>query len=93
MNEIFFSYLSGLNIVVGCAIIAMLFCGLLSKWQFLSKLGLFIIAAGLLGQAAFVINGTSLTAPFWEQFWALKDIGMAVFAASLIKNVIDKNIA
>jgi hypothetical protein len=92
MNDIFFSYLSGMNIVVGCAIIAMLFCGFLSTWKFLSKLGLFIMATGLLGQAAFVITGTSLSAPFWEQFWALKDIGLAVFTMSLVKQFIDRNI-
>ena len=51
------------------------------------------MAFGLLGQAAFVIMGTSLSAPFWEQFWVLKDVGVAVFTMSLVRQFIDRNIA
>jgi hypothetical protein len=38
-----------------------------------------------------VFTGTSLDAPFWEQFWILKDLGAAIFTISLINTWINQS--
>jgi len=90
MNLLFFSWLSGLNIVVGFAMMCLLISGPTRDWAPLKKLGFATIACGLVGQAFFVFTGTSLDAPFWEQFWTLKDIGTAIFTISLLNTWINQ---
>lgn len=89
-NDIFFSVISGMNIVVGVAMIYLLISGPTKDWADLKKFGFFTMALGLIGQAVYVINGTSLHDPFWDQLWVLKDIGLAIFTASLINTWINK---
>jgi hypothetical protein len=91
MNLLFFSWLSGLNIVVGIAMMCLLVSGPTKDWPSLKKIGFATIAAGLIGQAFFVFTGTSLNAPFWEQFWILKDLGAAIFTISLINTWINQS--
>ena len=79
-----------MNIVVGLAMIYLLISGPTKEWADLKKFGFLIMALGLIGQAVFVINGTSLHDPFWDQLWVLKDVGAAIFTISLINNWINK---
>ena len=91
MNLLFFSWLSGLNIVVGIAMMCLLISGPTKMWPTLAKIGFVTMAAGLIGQAAYVIAGTSLSAPIWEQWWVLKDVGTAIFTISLVNLWINKS--
>ena len=90
MNTLFFSLISGMNIVIGAGMLCLLISGPTKMWPTLAKIGFFTMAAGLIAQAAYVIAGTSLSAPIWDQWWILKDIGTAMFTISLINSWISK---
>lgn len=89
MNEIFYSILSGVNIVTGALMIALLISGPTKEWANLKKLGFFLMAVGLICQAAYVISGANLSDPIWDQLWSFKDIGMWFFAIAYVSKWID----
>ena len=89
MNELFFGIISGVDTVIGFAMIVMLGMGVMSRWNRVGKLGFFIIALGLLGQAYYFVNGLTLSDPFFDQIWALKDIGIAIFVVGFVNAWID----
>ena len=84
MNELFFGIISGVDTVIGFGMLTMLALGVVSRWNVLGKIGFFILALGMLGQAYYFINGLTLSDPFFDQIWALKDIGVAVFVIGFV---------
>ena len=91
LNLLFFSWLSGLNIVIGSAMLCLLISGPTKTWSTFSKFGFFVMACGLIGQAVYIITGTTLDDPLIDQLWVFKDIGLAVFTISLVNQWIDKS--
>lgn len=89
MNEIFYSAISGINIVIGIMMIAALISGPTKDWGSATKMGFFLMAVGLIGQAVYVIVGANLSDPIWDQLWSFKDIGMWFFTIPLINKWID----
>lgn len=89
MNDIFYAFISGFNIVAGILMIAAIVYGPASKWSKLSKFGFFLMALGLLGQASYVLCGAQLSDPIWDQLWSFKDIGMWMFTIPIIGKWID----
>jgi len=92
MNEVFYSFVSGFNIVVGALMIAALIFGPARNWKVFEKFGLLLMALGLLGQATYVLLGLTLSDPIWDQLWSFKDIGMWFFTIPLISKWIDDSI-
>jgi hypothetical protein len=90
LNLLFFSWLSGLNIVIGAAMLCLLISGPTKSWSSFTKFGFFTMACGLLGQAICVFTGTTLEDPLWDQLWVFKDIGLAVFTIALVNQWIDQ---
>jgi chromate transport protein ChrA len=85
MNQIFYIILAGLDVVIGLTLVFFLLLSDFSKK--LTKtmvVGLFITAIGMVGQAICVITNNDLNAPIYDQLWAFKDIGIAIFTCSLI---------
>ena len=83
LNNYFYSVLSGFNV----AIAFIMFCYYIlngKKWNTITKLGWFAMAGGLLAQSICIIDGITLDDDFFYQFWALKDIGIAIFTAGLM---------
>ena len=89
MNDVFYGFISGFNIVVGVLMLAALLFGPFKDWTFFEKLGLLFMALGLLGQASYVLSGLTLSDPIWDQLWSFKDIGMWFFTIPLIGKWID----
>ena len=92
MNEVFYSFVSGFNIVVGTLMITALIFGPARNWKVFEKFGLLLMALGLLGQATYVLLGLTLSDPIWDQLWSFKDIGMWFFTIPLISKWIDDSI-
>lgn len=90
MNEIFYGFISGFNIVVGVLMLAALIFGPFKEWSLFERLGILLMALGLLGQASYVLSGLTLSDPIWDQLWSLKDIGMWFFTIPLISRWIDR---
>ena len=90
MNDIFYSIISGANIVVGSLMLTLLIFGPVQQWTKNQKTGFFLMALGLIGQAAYVFSGLNLSDPIWDQLWSFKDIGMWFFTVSLINQWIDR---
>lgn len=91
MNDIFYAFISGFNVVAGVLMIAAIVYGPAKEWNRLLKFGFFLMALGLLGQAAYVLSGAQLSDPIWDQLWSLKDIGMWIFTIPVIGQWIDKS--
>lgn len=90
MNDIFYSIISGANIVVGALMLTLLIFGPTKEWTKVKKFGFFLMAVGLIGQAAYVFSGSQLSDPIWDQLWSFKDIGMWFFTTSVVNTWIDK---
>lgn len=90
MNDIFYSIISGANIVVGSLMLTILIFGPVKQWTIIQKLGFFLMSLGLLGQAAYVFSGLDLSDPIWDQLWSFKDIGMWFFTISVVNQWIDR---
>lgn len=84
MNEVFFGIISGVDTVIGFAMLTMLALGVVKRWNMLGKVGFFILALGMLGQAVYFVSGFTLADPFFDQLWALKDIGVVVFVVGFV---------
>lgn len=90
LNLLFFSWLSGLNIVIGGLMICLLVIGPTKHWSKFSKFGFFTMACGLLGQAICVFTGIKLDDPLWDQLWVFKDIGLSIFTIALVNQWINQ---
>ena len=90
MNIFFYSLLSGLNIVTGCLMFILLTSKTVSSWAKVSKVGFGLMAAGLIGQAIYVLTGSDVHSPVWEQFWVLKDFGILVFSFPLFNKWVEQ---
>ena len=89
MNEIFYGFISGFNIVVAALLFAALLFGPSRDWSVFEKIGILFMVFGLLGQAIYVLAGYNLASPIWDQLWSFKDIGMWFFTAALIGKWVD----
>jgi len=69
----------------------LLFTDITKNWSTLARIGFYTMSLGLLGQAIYVIAGTSLEAPIWEQLWIFKDLGVAIFTFDLIIQFISRH--
>ena len=92
MNDIFYSILSGINIVIGLLMIRLLFTKITHAWPIICKIGFVVAAVGLIGQAIYVIAGFDLQGPVRDQLWVLKDVGMWIFTIGLINQWINKSL-
>lgn len=90
MNDVFYGFISGFNIVVGILMISAILFGPTKTWTRFEKTGFLLMALGLLGQATYVLAGLTLSDPVWDQLWSLKDIGMWLFTAALVEKWIDR---
>lgn len=89
MNDVFYGFISGFNIVIGILMIGLLAYGPTKKWTCFEKSGFLLMALGLLGQATYVLSGLTLSDPIWDQLWSLKDIGIWLFIVPLVGKWID----
>jgi hypothetical protein len=89
MNEVIFSVISGINIVIGIAMLIILSSSITKNWSSVSKIGFLVMALGLVGQAIYVIGGFNLYDPILDQLWMLKDIGIAIFVLPLAGKCIE----
>lgn len=91
MNDIFFySILSGINIVFGVFMFFVLASPKVTQeWSAISKVGFFLMACGLIGQAITVLMQSTIQSPLWEQFWVLKDFGILIFSLPIINKWVD----
>jgi hypothetical protein len=82
-NIALFCTVVGLDIVVGVSLIAIIVISdVAKKWNWLSKLGMFTVAVGILGQAYYLVAGYHLNNPAHDQLWILKDVGIAIWTLS-----------
>ena len=88
-TDIFLSIFIGIEVVVGIGIIAVLMFDSASHHTVLGKLGLLFMALGLIGRAIVSVSDVLYDIQILPYVWALKDIGISIFAASLIIKWID----
>lgn len=84
LDQLFYSALSGFNVAVAF----MMFCYYVfnhKRWNLVTKIGWATMAGGLLAQSLCIIDGITLDDEFFYQFWALKDIGIAIFTFGLMQ--------
>lgn len=88
-TDIFLSIFVGIQLVMGVGIISLLIYNSAGNQTVLSKVGLLLMAVGLIGRAAVSISEVIYNVQILPYIWALKDIGISIFAASLIIKWID----
>jgi hypothetical protein len=87
--DLFLSIFAGIQVVIGLGILCLLVFEPTDQYGVLGKLGLFFIAAGLIGRAIVSVSEVVYDIPILPYIWALKDLGIVMFVVSLIFRWID----